>query len=574
MAKFPLETIRHSAAHVLAQAVLHFFPTAQLGIGPAIENGFYYDFDLETSLTDEDLNKIEQKMEEIIKENQQFTSYSTDKETANSFLKEKNQTYKLDLIDSLDGNSFTFFENGPFVDLCKGPHVEQTREIGAIKLLRVSGAYWRGSEKNPMLQRIYGTAFSNRKDLKSYLKRMEEAKKRDHRLLGKTLDLFSITEEVGGGLVLWHPKGALIRHLIESYWKTEHLNNDYDFVLSPHVGKADLWEKSGHLSFYEENMFSAIDVDDQKYYVKPMNCPFHILVYKNKPKSYRELPIRYAELGTVYRYERSGVLHGLLRVRGFTQDDAHIICTEEQMKEEIKSVTLFTINMLKAFGFEKIKFYLATRPDEKYVGDIAHWKDSEDALEEAIKSLGLPYEIDHGGGAFYGPKIDVKIEDAIGREWQCSTIQFDFNLPERFDMTYIGQDGEKHRPYMIHRAIFGSLERFFGVLVEHYEGNFPVWLAPTQVSILTVNEKVSHYAKKLASDLKQKGVRVDLDTSSEKIGYKIRKASAEKIPYMFIVGDKEVESNTISVRRHQKGDLGVMAVDQAFLSVLDESKTM
>ncbi|MBT6120784.1 threonine--tRNA ligase [bacterium] len=574
MAKFPLETIRHSAAHVLAQAVLHFFPTAQLGIGPAIENGFYYDFDLETSLTDEDLNKIEQKMEEIIKENQQFTSYSTDKETANSFLKEKNQTYKLDLIDSLDGDSFTFFENGPFVDLCKGPHVEQTREIGAIKLLRVSGAYWRGSEKNPMLQRIYGTAFSNRKDLKSYLKRMEEAKKRDHRLLGKTLDLFSITEEVGGGLVLWHPKGALIRHLIESYWKTEHLNNDYDFVLSPHVGKADLWEKSGHLSFYEENMFSAIDVDDQKYYVKPMNCPFHILVYKNKPKSYRELPIRYAELGTVYRYERSGVLHGLLRVRGFTQDDAHIICTEEQMKEEIKSVTLFTINMLKAFGFEKIKFYLATRPDEKYVGEIAHWKDSEDALEEAIKSLGLPYEIDHGGGAFYGPKIDVKIEDAIGREWQCSTIQFDFNLPERFDMTYIGQDGEKHRPYMIHRAIFGSLERFFGVLVEHYEGNFPVWLAPTQVSILTVNEKVSHYAKKLASDLKQKGVRVDLDTSSEKIGYKIRKASAEKIPYMFIVGDKEVESNTISVRRHQKGDLGVMTVDQAFLSVLDESKTM
>lgn len=513
MAKFPLETIRHSAAHVLAQAVLHFFPTAQLGIGPAIENGFYYDFDLETSLTDEDLNKIEQKMEEIIKENQQFTSYSTDKETANSFLKEKNQTYKLDLIDSLDGNSFTFFENGPFVDLCKGPHVEQTREIGAIKLLRVSGAYWRGSEKNPMLQRIYGTAFSNRKDLKSYLKRMEEAKKRDHRLLGKTLDLFSITEEVGGGLVLWHPKGALIRHLIESYWKTEHLNNDYDFVLSPHVGKADLWEKSGHLSFYEENMFSAIDVDDQKYYVKPMNCPFHILVYKNKPKSYRELPIRYAELGTVYRYERSGVLHGLLRVRGFTQDDAHIICTEEQMKEEIKSVTLFTINMLKAFGFEKIKFYLATRPDEKYVGDIAHWKDSEDALEEAIKSLGLPYEIDHGGGAFYGPKIDVKIEDAIGREWQCSTIQFDFNLPERFDMTYIGQDGEKHRPYMIHRAIFGSLERFFGVLVEHYEGNFPVWLAPTQVSILTVNEKVSHYAKKI-------GVRPKTKRSPRRLRYK------------------------------------------------------
>ena len=574
MAKFPLETIRHSAAHVLAQAVLHFFPTAQLGIGPAIDDGFYYDFDLEKSLTEDDLVMIEKKMEEIIKENQQFTTFSSNKEKATSFLKEKNQKYKQELIESLEGDTFTFFENGPFVDLCRGPHVEQTREIGAIKLLRVSGAYWRGSEKNPMLQRIYGTAFSNRKELRLYLKRMEEAKKRDHRLLGKQLDLFSVTEEVGGGLVLWHPKGALIRHLIESYWKELHLNNDYDLLISPHVGKADLWEKSGHLSFYEENMFSAIEVDEQKYYVKPMNCPFHILVYKNKPKSYRELPIRYAELGTVYRYERSGALHGLLRVRGFTQDDAHIICTEEQMKEEIKSVTTFSINMLKAFGFDKIKFYLATRPEEKYVGDVSHWKDSEAALEDAIKSLGLPYEVDHGGGAFYGPKIDVKIEDAIGREWQCSTIEFDFNLPERFDMTYIGQDGQKHRPYMIHRAIFGSLERFFGILVEHYEGNFPVWLAPTQVSILTVNEKISGYAKKLASELKEKGIRTQLDTSSEKIGYKIRKASGEKIPYMFVVGDKEEESNTISVRRHQKGDLGVMTVEKAFSAVIEESKTM
>ena len=460
MSKYPLSTIRHSAAHVLAQAVQVFFKDAKLAIGPAIDSGFYYDFELSEPITDNDLEKIEKEMKRIINEGQEFKHYSMGKQDAIKFFGKDSQDYKLEIIDELDVDEVSIYENGPFIDLCKGPHVEKTSQIGAIKLLKVSGAYWRGSEKNKMLQRIYGTAFSNPKELKQYLFQLEEAKKRDHRKIGKELQLFSLQEDIGGGLVLWHPRGAAIRQVIEDLWRSEHQKHGYETVFSPHVGRGDLWKTSGHLDFYQENMFASMDIDDIPYFMKPMNCPFHIAIYQQQQVSYRDLPIRYAELGTVYRFERSGVLHGLMRVRGFTQDDAHIFCTEDQVQQEVLAALDFSLDMLKTFGFDEYKIFLSTRPEEKYVGDEKEWTVAEEALRQSLILKGIEFDVDEGGGAFYGPKIDIKIKDSIGREWQCSTIQFDFNLPTKFNISYINSAGEKQRPYMIHRALLGSIERF------------------------------------------------------------------------------------------------------------------
>ncbi len=568
MVAFPIEVIRHSAAHVLAQAVLELFPEAKLGIGPSIEDGFYYDFELPRSLSDDDLIDLERRMNVILVQDQPFSQLEWTAEEAVAYMTEKRQSYKLDIIKDLNLPTYSFFKNGPFLDLCKGPHVASTGQIGVIKLLKVSGAYWRGSEKNPMLQRIYGTAFCAREDLDRHLLKLEEAKKRDHRLLGKDLGLFSIQEDIGGGLILWHPKGARMRYLMEEYWRQVHLRSGYEFVNSPHVGLSKLWHTSGHLDFYQENMYSSIRVEEQEYYLKPMNCPFHIMVYKDKGYSYRHLPLRFAELGTVYRYERSGVLHGLMRVRGFTQDDAHIICTPEQVQDEILTVMKLCLDVLSVFGFQKVEVYLSTRPKEKFVGDLEQWAQAENALRQAIDILGIDYQVDDGGGAFYGPKIDIKIEDAIGRQWQCSTVQFDFNLPDRFDMTYIGVDGKKHRPYMIHRALWGSVERFFGILIEHYEGKFPAWLAPVQVRLLTVSETAESYALFLKKSWMAHGIRVELDHSNDKIGAKIRKIFLDKIPYHIVLGDREIQSKMICVKQGNKevGSFGIEEARDFFLS--------
>lgn len=552
----PLETIRHSAAHVLAQAVLQLFPSAKLGFGPAIEEGFYYDFELEEPLTDTHLKELEKRMKKIIKQKQTFSQYDLKTEETLVALKKHNQNYKVELVNDLKLKEYSFYENGPFVDLCRGPHVDHTGQIGAVKLLSIAGAYWKGSEKNIMLQRIYGTAFHTKDELQQYLERIEEAKKRDHRAIGKSLDLFSINEDIGGGLILWHPKGSHIRHLIEEYWKKIHFDYGYELLYTPHTGRSTLWETSGHLEFYKEGMYSPMNIDEQDYYLKPMNCPFHSLIYNTKQRSYRDLPVRFAELGTVYRYERSGVLHGLMRVRGFTQDDAHIICTPDQVQDEILNVMKLAKQMLTKFGFEKIKIFLSTRPLEKYVGDLNLWAHAENALKDALTSLNIDYEIDEGGGAFYGPKIDIKIEDAIGREWQCSTVQFDFNLPERFDMTYIDNNGEKKRPYMIHRALLGSIERFFGILVEHFAGKFPLWLAPVQVKILSITSDVHNYSEDVMKKLQEAGFRVEHDHTSEKIGYKIRQATQQKIPYLIILGKKEEEEKSLAIRVLGEGDRG------------------
>ena len=571
MSQPTLYEIRHSASHVLAQAVLALFPDAKLGIGPAIDDGFYYDFDLSRTLTPDDLIALEQKMAAILAEDQVFSTYVLDRAQTEAVIADSEQSYKLEIVRDLDLGDYSFYKNGSFVDLCRGPHVASTRQIGAIKLLRVSGAYWRGSEKNKMLQRIYGTAFHTQGELDAYLIRIEEAGKRDHRLLGKELDLFSIQDDVGPGLILWHPKGARVRSIIEDYWRKSHFRAGYELLYTPHVGKSQLWETSGHLSFYNENMYAKMDVDDQDYYVKPMNCPFHVMIYNNRHWSYRDMPLRFAELGTVYRYERTGVLHGLMRVRGFTQDDAHIVCTPDQVEEEISKVLTLCFATLNDFGFEKVKVFLSTRPKEKYVGDLDRWAASETALRNAIVAAGLPFEVDEGGGAFYGPKIDVKIEDAIGREWQCSTVQFDFNLPERFDMTYVGADGQKHRPYMIHRALLGSIERFFGILIEHYEGKFPTWLAPVQVKLLSVNKEMVEYCKSVASELLAQDIRVVTDSSDEKIGYKIRQGLNERVPYLAVIGKREAEAGTLSVRGRQ-GDLGALAVAD-FISLIRGEST-
>ncbi|OGW35780.1 MAG: threonine--tRNA ligase [Nitrospirae bacterium GWD2_57_9] len=555
------EVYWHSTSHLMAHAVKELFPQSKLAIGPAIEEGFYYDFDLERPLTPEDLVKIEKKMAELSKAATPVSRKNISKADALSFFEKRGESYKVELINELPDEAISLYEQGGFADLCRGPHVPNTSRIKAVKLLSIAGAYWRGSEKNKMLQRIYGISFPAKDELDAYLTRLEEIKRRDHRKIGKDLDLFSISEESGGGLVLWHPRGALIRKTIEDFWRDEHQKNGYDFVFSPHVGRGTLWETSGHLGFYKENMYSSMDVEGQEYYVKPMNCPFHIMIYKSKLRSYRELPMRYAELGTVYRFERSGVLHGLLRVRGFTQDDAHIYVAPEEMEQEVIRVLGFVVKMLRTFGFDDFKAYVATRP-EKSVGENSRWEQATQALKVAAEKVGLEYEIDEGGGAFYGPKIDIKIKDALGRLWQCSTVQFDFNMSERFDMTFIGVDNQQHRPYMIHRALLGSIERFFGMLIEHYAGAFPVWLAPVQAKVLSITDKQLDFAKGVRDQLRAAGIRAELDTRSEKIGFKIREAALEKVPYILVVGDKEVQQDAVAVRERGGKDLGVMPLTE------------
>ncbi len=572
MSDFDLHTIRHSAAHVMAAAVAELYPDVKFDIGPATDDGFYYDFDLEHRLTPADLKKIEKQMHRIRNKKEPFTRLKKTRAEAESMLRENNQTYKLErLADVPDNEDITFYECAGFVDLCRGPHVEHAGQIGAFKLTSIAGSYYRGSEKNPMLQRIYGIAFRSKDELQAHLQMIEEAKKRDHRKLGRELDLFSSSEAVGPGLICWHPNGARIRHTIETFWRDEHYRNGYELLYTPHIGRANLWETSGHLDFYKETMYSPMEVDGGDYYVKPMNCPFHIQVYQTRNRSYRELPLRWAELGTVYRYEKGGVLHGLLRVRGFTQDDAHIICTPTQVEDEIAEVLRFSLKMWKAFGFDDIKAYLASRP-EKAVGEPERWEQAMTSLEKAIAREGLECEVDDGGGAFYGPKIDLKIKDALGREWQTTTIQFDFNLPERFDMTYIGDDGQKHRPYVIHRALLGSLERFFGILTEHYAGAFPAWLAPQQVRILPVSDKFINFAKEVEESLKQCNIRTAVDCEADTVGAKIRRARNDRVPYMLVVGEREAENGTVAARSRTEGELGELAIEDFIRRVLEEIK--
>ena len=557
-----LKTLRHSAAHVMAAAVCRLFKDVQLDIGPATDDGFYYDFDLPHRLTPEDLPRIEEEMRRIQEENHPFERIVMSRSEAEEFLRRTGQQYKLErLADIPADEEITFYRSGDFIDLCRGPHVETTGAIGVFKLLSVAGSYYRGRETNPMLQRIYGTAFPSAEELAQFLQKRAEAQKRDHRRLGKTLDLFSIHDEVGPGLIHWHPKASMVRYLIEDFWRREHLKRGYQFVYSPHIGRSALWETSGHLDFYRASMYSPMKVDEEQYFIKPMNCPFHILIYKTSIRSYRQLPLRWAELGTVYRYEKAGVLHGLLRVRGFTQDDAHIFCTPEQVAAEIRNTLRFAMDMWKAFDFQEISAFLSTRPD-KYVGDAARWDQATQSLESALQDLQLPYEIDPGGGAFYGPKIDIHVKDALGRDWQTSTIQFDFNLPEKFDMEYIAEDGRPHRPYLIHRALLGSMERFFGILLEHYAGAFPFWLAPEQVRILPVSEKTREYAQITADRLRSHSFRVSVDARPDKINARIRDAQMEKIPYMAIVGPREAEAGTVSLRSRSEGDLGAFSLDE------------
>ncbi|NLO11777.1 MAG: threonine--tRNA ligase [Candidatus Cloacimonetes bacterium] len=557
------EVYWHSTAHLMAQAVKQLFPDVQVTIGPAIEQGFYYDFDRDRPFTDEELLQIEERMKELIKDELQYSRRELSKAEAIDIFKNMGELYKLEILDEIpDDETISTYQQGDFIDLCRGPHIGNTGKIKAVKLLKTSGAYWRGDEKNKMLHRIYGISFPSQKELTAYLEFLELAALRDHRKLGKDLDLFSFDEQVGGGLVLWHPNGGMIRHLIESYWKEEHLRQGYQLIYTPHIGRSDLWETSGHLGFYQENMYSAIEVDGQDYYLKPMNCPFHIAVYNSGHHSYRELPIRLAELGTVYRYERSGVLHGLMRVRGFTQDDAHIICRPDQLDEEVEKLIVFSLDMLRHFGFEEFLIYLSTQP-ESSVGEPEDWDKATRSLANSLDKLGLQYDVDEGGGAFYGPKIDIKIKDAIGRAWQCTTIQFDFNLPHRFEMQYIGADNTAHRPFMIHRAILGSVERFFASLLEYHGGNLPLWLAPTQIVIMPITDDQEEYARMLNDKFQLLGFRSQVDARNEKVGYKIREAELKKIPYMCVVGKKEVEAETLTLRRHTEGDLGAMNFDEA-----------
>ncbi|MCF7854389.1 MAG: threonine--tRNA ligase [Candidatus Pacebacteria bacterium] len=567
---YNLETLRHSAAHIMAAAVRRLFPETKFDIGPATADGFYYDFALDHRLGPDDLKRIEKEMRKISNQKLPFVRREVSREDAEKLLRDDNQTYKLErLADVPEGEKITLYECGDFVDLCRGPHVEHSGEVRAFKLLSIAGSYYRGKETNPMLQRIYGTAFPTKDELKAYLQGLEEAKKRDHRKLGAELDLFSVSEAIGPGLICWHPKGGRIRHIIETYWREAHYRNGYELLYTPHIGKAALWKTSGHLDFYSDAMYSPMDVDGVDYYVKPMNCPFHIHVYNTRNRSYRELPLRWAELGTVYRYEKGGVLHGLLRVRGFTQDDAHIICTPEQIEDEIADVLRFSLDVWDAFGFRDVRAYLATRP-EKAVGEPERWAQATESLEKAIEREGIPCEVDEGGGAFYGPKIDLKIKDALGREWQTTTIQFDFNEPERFDMTYIGADGEKHRPYMVHRALLGSLERFFGILTEHYAGAFPAWLAPEQVRVLPISDPFLDYANSVAERLRLQDIRVTVDAEADTLGAKIRRARKERLLYMLIVGSREQEADEVSVRSRSEGELGNCSVDEFAGRVLTE----
>jgi threonyl-tRNA synthetase len=564
-----LDLIRHTAAHVMAEAVQDLFPEAKVTIGPVIENGFYYDFDFPRGFVPEDLEKIESRMKEIAEENKPLIRKKVSRKEALKTFEKDGESYKVEIINDLPPDEqITIYEQGKWYDLCRGPHAPSTGFVKAFKLLSIAGAYWRGDERNPMLQRIYGTAFTNTKDLEDYLKKLEEAKKRDHRRLGKELDLFSIQEEIGPGLVLWHPKGARIRRIIEDFWRKEHESRGYDILFTPHLAKLDLWRTSGHLDFYHENMYSPMEVENSQYQIKPMTCPFHIMIYKSRIRSYRDLPLRWAEIGTVYRYERSGVLHGLLRVRGFSQDDAHIFCRPDQTEEEVRKVLDLTVFFLKTFGFEDYEVYLSTRP-EKFVGNVENWDKATEALQNAIKAKGLDYQVDEGGGAFYGPKIDLKIKDVLGRAWQCSTVQVDFNLPQRFEMSFVGDDNRRHTPIMIHRAIFGSFERFFGILIEHYGGAFPLWLSPVQVRVATIGEEQVQYAETVCEALKKNMIRVEKDFRNEKLGFKVREAQLEKIPYLLVIGNKEGETQTVAPRRLGGKNLPSMSVEE-FLSLVEK----
>jgi len=572
--EFDLETLRHSTSHVMAHAVQELFPGVKLGIGPAIEEGFYYDFDLPAGrhgmpqkLTPEDLAKIEEKMKEIIKKEHKFERIELEKGKAIELFEERGEKYKVELLHEIEDQKVSLYKSGNFTDLCRGPHIEHTGRIKAFKLLSIAGAYWHGIETNPMMQRIYGTVFPTQKELDEYIKKVEEAKKRDHRKLGKELDLFSIHEEAGAGLVYYHPKGAVIRGVIEDFLRKENSKRGYESVYIPHLAKVDLWNTSGHTNYYRENMY-FMQIDEQDYVVKPMNCPGHILIFKRKTRSYRDLPIRYFELGTVYRYEKSGVLHGLLRVRGFTQDDAHIFCREDQLESEILQVLDFIAFVMKVFGFE-YKINLSTRP-ESFAGTPEKWEHATAVLQKSLQDRGLPFEIDPGAGVFYGPKIDVKLKDSLGREWQGPTVQVDFNLPQRFDLTFIGEDGKEKTPVMVHRAILGSLERFIGALIEHYAGAFPVWLSPTQAIIIPVSDRHTAYAEKVKKELLQIEARVEVDSRRETMGSKIRDAQLQKIPYMLIVGDKEESSAQVAVRSREKGDLGAKKLSDFLFDLKQE----
>jgi threonyl-tRNA synthetase len=556
-----IEKIRHSLAHILAYAVQELYPQTKFGIGPAIENGFYYDFDLPKKIGQEDLPKIERKMKELIKQEIKFKKKEISKKEAEELFKD--QPYKLELIKEIEGENVSIYESGKFVDLCAGPHVRSTKEIDpdAFKLIKIAGAYWRGNEKNPMLTRIYGIAFETREELENYLRIQEEAEKRDHRVLGQKLELFLFDEKVGAGLPIWMPKGAILRKIIQDFLFEELKKEGYQWLVTPHIGNLNLWKTSGHWELYRENMYSPIKIDEEEYLLKPMNCPFHVKVYKSKIRSYKDLPIKYAEFGTVYRYERSGTLHGLTRVRGFTQDDAHIWCTPEQLAKEVEKLVKQALRILKMFGFKEYNIYLATRP-EKFAGTEKMWKKAMNVLKYVLKKQKLKYQIDPGGGVFYGPKIDIKIKDCLGREWQCTTIQVDFNLPERFDLTYIDKRGKKRRPIMIHRALLGSIERFIGVLLENTGGALPLWLSPEQIWIIPIGKRHEKYAKEIINEFANRKLRIKLKNENETVSKKIREGEIQKIPYMLVVGDKEEKSGSVRVRERGKGDIGEMKIEK------------
>ena len=552
--------MRHSAAHIMADAVLQLFPGAKVGIGPPTADGFYYDFEVDQPFTPEDLERIESLMLDTIRSNAPFVREELSRDSAKSMF--SSQPYKQEIIDDLpDETTLSIYRHGEFTDLCQGPHVASAGDVTAVKLLNVAGAYWRGDENRPMLQRIYGTAFESEQELEAHLERLAEAERRDHRTLGRQLNLFTVHEEIGPGLIVWHPKGGIMRSLIEDYWRDIHYRRGYNIVYSPHIGRARLWQTSGHLDFYRDSMYAPMEIDDQEYFLKPMNCPFHIQVYRSSLRSYRELPLRIAELGTVYRYERSGVLHGLMRVRGFTQDDAHIFCLPDQVAAEVGDVLDLTFEIMSAFGFEEYDIMLSTRP-EKYVGEPDTWDHATESLRQALVSRDLPYAIDDGGGAFYGPKIDIKIKDALGRDWQCTTVQFDFNLPERFDLVFQDDQGNRSRPYMVHRAILGSLERFFGVLVEHYAGAFPLWLSPVQAVVIPIADRHNEYAESVAAQLRDAGFRVEVDDRSERMNQKIRQAQLQKTPYMLVVGDREADAGAAAVRTRDGDNHGAMPLSE------------
>ena len=587
----PLDTLRHSAAHVMAEAVQQIWPDAKFGIGPPIADGFYYDFDLPRPLTPDDLAQIERRMRRIIKSNLPFSTEEIEGEAAKQLFRERGQPYKLELIEALlageasgevadspdaagvGAGSIRLYQQGKFLDLCGGPHVARTGQIGPVKLLRVAGAYWRGDENRPQLQRVYGTAWHTQQELDDYLWKLEEARRRDHRRLGTDLGLFFFNEQVGGGLPLWEPNGAILRSVSEDFWKEEHRKWGYEYVYSPHIGTADLWSNSGHLEFFRDAMYAPIEIDQQQFLLKPMNCPFHVQVYRRRLRSYRELPVRYCELGTVYRYERAGVLHGLLRVRGFTQDDSHIFCRPDQLEDEINGVLDLGLHLLRSFGFHKYEIDLSVRDPnnlDQYMGSDGEWEQAEGALRRALEGHDLDFHVAEGEAVFYAPKIDIRLLDSLGRSWQCTTIQVDFNLPERFDLGYIGEDGAEHRPFMVHRALLGSLERFLGTLIEHYGGAFPLWLAPAQAIVLPIADRHNAYAAEVAAALEQAGLRARVDSRSQRIGAKIREAQLQKIPYMLVVGDREAAVQQVAVRRRSGQDRGTVALAEVIAGMQRE----